>query len=166
MVVSALGLWLLAVWGNFRGYMPTWSLFLLAPTLLALVVIYGRWHLRRSRDEVEASDELTPWRGLRVIRSLQLRAESLETTTLILELASEANPTTTAATLRFEGISRLQVMQFGPYPIYFDGLRSERLPRTRSDGRTLLIRDVWNQMLQFCCVSFEELSRDHAMPVG
>lgn len=161
-VIAALVLWVTALLAR----SPTWALFLLAPALILLLFAYARWADARSRKAVDEVDELTPWRGLRVVRGLQLRAESLETTTLILELASEADPGITAATLRFEGVSMLRVAQFGPYPIYFDGLRSERLRRTRADGLTLRIRDVWNQMLQFHCVSFEQLPRGHAVQVG
>ncbi|MFO1076406.1 MAG: hypothetical protein U1E73_01625 [Planctomycetota bacterium] len=158
----ALGLWLAAVLARY----PTWALVLLATVLILSFLAYARWADAKSSKEVDEADELTPWRRLRIIRSLQLRAESLETTTLLLELASESDPTTTAATLRFDGVSRLQVMQFGPYPIYFDGLRSERLAQTRSDGLAFRVRDVWNEMLQFYCASLEELPRDHSAQIG
>ena len=161
-VLSALSLWLLAIWGHWRGHVPTWAMVVLASTLLVCIAIYGRWHRRRCREEIEANDELAPWRELRLIRNLQLRAESPETTTLILELASESDPTTTAATLRFAGVSRLRMLQYGPYPMHFHGLRSRRLRRPTRDAGALAVVDVHDRLLGFHCASFAELSREPA----
>lgn len=162
LTISAIGLWLLAIWSNFRGHVPAWAMFVLAPTLLACLVLYGLWHRRRCREEIEANDELAPWRELRLIRNLQLRADSPETTTLILELASESDPTTTAATLRFAGVSRLRMLQYGPYPMHFHGLRSRRLRRPTRDAGALAVVDVHDRLLGFHCASFAELSREPA----
>lgn len=162
LTISAVGLWLLAIWGHWRGHVPTWAMVVLASTLLVCIAFYGRWHRRRCREEIEANDELAPWREFRLIRNLQLRAESLEATTLILELATESDPTTTAATLRFDGVSRLRMLQFGPYPMYFDGLRSRRLRRPTSDAGRLAVVDIHDRLLGFHCASFAELPRETA----
>lgn len=160
----AVVLWLVAIWVHFRGGIPTWSLFVLAPSLMALLVLHARWIHRRTREEIEAADELRPWRSLRVVRCLQLAAESIESTTLILELASDTDPTTTAATLRFKGVARLGVAQYASYPIFIDGLRSRRLRRPRADGCVLAVRDVYNSMLAFECVAFEGLPPYEVQP--
>jgi hypothetical protein len=80
---TALGLWLTAI---LLVRLPTWALVLLALALIASCFAYGVWHDAKRRRELDDVDELREWRDLRVIRTLSLHAESLETCTLTLEL--------------------------------------------------------------------------------
>ena len=132
---------------------------MLALAGLAAIYGYGRWHQRRNRAEVDARDELGPWRGQRVIRGFRLVADSREGATLLVELAHEAQPDVTLTTLRFAGVAALHVAQLGSLPLSFDGLRSERLDGRRFGPLALRVFDSWDDMLQFYCTSFEELPR-------
>jgi len=149
LILIAVALWSVAIWANWRGWLPAWQLVLVAAALgLGLWMAFRRWR----RDE-DPADALLPWRAYRVVTRYEVQA-GVDGLALTIDLARGAETGADTVRLCFRDVARLREAAQGANDLVTDGLRCV----DRGVGRGGLryeVHDRWRQCLTFRCRSFD-----------
>lgn len=141
------------VMAQVRGAVPVWAVWCGVPFAFLVMALAIRSLLPLTRRPI-AEDQSLPWSSFRVARRCEVQSHDEEDVSLVLELLEEGfeGP---AVTLRFEGVSRLSLQQYGTWCIVPSGLVCEILRKPDGDGARFLVRDVRGETLQFRCRAFD-----------
>jgi hypothetical protein len=153
LVIGAGATWSAAVWAVWTGVLPGWSLAIVAAMVLVAVAAVARAAARR-RD---AANLLAPWSN-RAVRSVELRAASEGPFVLSLELAPDGEQGEPPVTLRFHGVTGLQLRHASDDVPWLPGLRCERLARRRDGEQRFAVGDPWREWIHFHCTSVEPVA--------